>query len=231
MLKKKNIARIILLAALVLCTISYFEIPVVRSKLGQVFMLFSFGSVESFAGYIRSFGAYAAAVSFLLMVFQSVAAPLPAHLIMFANAAVFGWWRGAVLSWASLMAGAFLCFQIAKITGRDVVVRIMPGFVLDGIDTYFERYGKHTILLCRLIPFISSDFVSYATGFTSMKVVPFLAVTGIGQLPFIVVYSYTGGVLGGTVKTAATVLLIVLTLAVFVSLLKQIYNDRYKKNV
>ena len=56
--------------------------------------------------FIRSYGAYAMAISFVLMVFQSVIAPLPAFLITFANAAVFGWWQGALLSWSSAMVGA-----------------------------------------------------------------------------------------------------------------------------
>lgn len=64
--------------------------------------------------YIRSFGAYAMVFSFFLMVFSSVAAPLPAFLITLSNAAIFGWWQGAILSWSSAMAGAALCFFISR---------------------------------------------------------------------------------------------------------------------
>ena len=129
--------------------------PQVNSKINYIFMLFSSMSVESIIGYIRSFGPYAVAVSFFLMVFQSVAAPLPAFLITFANAAIWGWWRGAILSWSSAMAGAILCFMIARIAGRDVVEKLTTKFAMDSIEQYFERYGKHTILICRLLPFVS----------------------------------------------------------------------------
>ena len=156
-------------------------------------------SVESIIGYIRSFGPYAVAVSFFLMVFQSVAAPLPAFLITFANAAIWGWWRGAILSWSSAMAGAILCFMIARIAGRDVVEKLTTKFAMDSIEQYFERYGKHTILICRLLPFVSFDFVSYAAGLT------------------------------GSVKMVVTALLLIFALSVFVALAKKIYTDKHSK--
>ena len=76
----------------------------------------------------------AATVSFLLMVFQSIVAPLPAFLITFANANLFGWWRGAILSWSSAMAGAAVCFYIARILGRDVVEKLSSKTGLRSID-------------------------------------------------------------------------------------------------
>lgn len=208
---------------------SYIFIPVVNSKVNQIFMLFSSMSVESIIGYIRSFGMWAAVISFFLMVFQSVAAPLPAFLITFANAAVFGWWKGAILSWSSAMAGALLCYAIARIAGRDVVEKLTSKFAMESIDQYFERYGNYTILICRLLPFVSFDFVSYAAGLTSMNAVPFLIATGIGQLPATIVYSYVGGMLTGSVKTVVTALMIIFALFAGIALFKKIYNDRHEE--
>ena len=130
-MNKKTIARIILGLAIVLIVGLYILNPQVNSKINYIFMLFSSMSVESIIGYIRSFGPYAVAVSFFLMVFQSVAAPLPAFLITFANAAIWGWWRGAILSWSSAMAGAILCFMIARIAGRDVVEKLTTKVAMD----------------------------------------------------------------------------------------------------
>ena len=57
--------------------------------------------MEGLKEYILSFGIWGPVVSFLLMILQSVAAPLPAFVITFANAALFGWVYGAILSWTS----------------------------------------------------------------------------------------------------------------------------------
>lgn len=229
MKSKKRIAQISILVVILLTVSGYFFIPAVNSRMNAIFTLFSSMSVENIMGYIRSFGVYAMAVSFLLMIFQSVAAPLPAFLITFANAALWGWWKGAILSWSSAMAGALVCFFIARICGRDAVEKLTSKFAMDSVDQFFERYGKHTILICRLLPFVSFDFVSYAAGLTAMGIVPFLVATGVGQLPATIVYSYVGGMLTGSVRTVVTALLITFALFTFAFLFKQIYNDKQQK--
>jgi uncharacterized membrane protein YdjX (TVP38/TMEM64 family) len=192
-------------------------------------MLFSSMSVDMIIGYIRSYGIYAVGISFLLMMFQSILAPLPAFLITFANAAIFGWWQGAILSWTSSMAGAALCFYIAKILGRDVVEKLTSKIAMDSADRFFEKYGKYAIVICRLLPFVSFDFVSYAAGLTSMRFLPFVIATGIGQLPATVVYSYVGGMLTGGVQMVVTALLLLFALSIFIMLFKQVYTDRQNK--
>ena len=227
-MKKKTIARIILGLAIVLIVGLYILNPQVNSKINYIFMLFSSMSVESIIGYIRSFGPYAVAVSFFLMVFQSVAAPLPAFLITFANAAIWMVERcNPVMEQCN--GSAILCFMIARIAGRDVVEKLTTKFAMDSIEQYFERYGKHTILICRLLPFVSFDFVSYAAGLTSMSMAAFLIATGIGQLPATIVYSYVGGMLTGSVKMVVTALLLIFALSVFVALAKKIYTDKHSK--
>jgi uncharacterized membrane protein YdjX (TVP38/TMEM64 family) len=59
--------------------------------------------LESVIAYLREFGVYAALISFLLMILQSIIAPIPAFLITLSNAAIFGWALGALLSWSSAM--------------------------------------------------------------------------------------------------------------------------------
>jgi len=228
--KNRNLGKILILIIIVSLGLAYFFIPTFNSKVNGIFMLFSSMSIESVAGYIRSFGIYAVLVSFLLMVFQSVAAPLPAFLITFANAAIFGWWKGALLSWISSMIGAALCFYIGRILGRDAVEKLTSKYAMASVDGFFEKYGKHTILVCRLLPFVSFDFISYAAGLTSMGFLEFIVATGIGQLPATVVYSYIGGMLTGGAQMIVTALLILFAITVLVFMFKQIYNERQKKS-
>lgn len=227
--KNKRILQFLVLALLAIMVLSYLLFPVVKSQISWFFMLFRSMSVDMIIGYVRSFGVYAVIVSFLLMMFQSLIAPLPAFLITFANAAIFGWWQGAILSWTSSMAGAALCFYLAKILGRDAVEKITSKFALSSVDQFFDRYGRYTIIICRLLPFISFDFVSYAAGLTSMAFIPFFVATGIGQLPATIIYSYVGGMLTGGAQMVVTALLILFALSIFVVLIKHLYSDRHRK--
>jgi len=197
-----------------------------RDWIKQVFLMFQLLDVNLIRGYILSFGIWAPVMSFFLMVFQSVIAPLPAFLITFANAGLFGWWKGAILSWVSAMAGAALCFFIAKWYGRGPVERLTSKAGLEGVDRFFERYGNYAVFVARLLPFVSFDIVSYGAGLTSMKFWPFFLATGLGQLPATVVYSYVGGMLTEGTRRFVLALSLLFVLTALVSLWKKIYRDR-----
>lgn len=229
MREKRNWGKkIVILAIAVICVAVYFLVPSVNSAMNRVFGMFASGDFDVVRDFVASYGAYAAAVSFFLMIFQSVAAPLPAFLLTLANANLFGWWQGAVLSWSSAMAGAAVCFFIARILGRDVAEKLTSKAGIAQIDTFFEKYGRNTVLICRLLPFVSFDFVSYAAGLTSMSFPAFFIATGIGQLPATIVYSYVGGMLTGGAQLLMTGLLILFALSALVVMLRKIYMDRQK---
>lgn len=214
------------LGALVLLCLLYFAVPAVNAYVNGAAAVLGSANVDAVIAYIRSFGAYAMAVSFALMVFSSVVAPLPAFLITFSNAAIFGWWQGAILSWSSAMAGAGLCFFIARALGRDTVEKFAGRGALAGVERYFTKYGSRTILVCRLLPFVSFDAVSYFAGLTPIKFLPFFLATGVGQLPATVVYSYVGGMLTGGVRYFVTALLCIFALSILVMIVKNIYTER-----
>ena len=229
--KKKNIwvGKIVVIVLIIVSIGSYYVVPSVKHVMNQVFKMFASGDFAVVRDFVASYGAYAALISFLLMIFQSIAAPLPAFLITFANANLFGWWQGAILSWSSAMAGAAVCFFIARILGRDVAEKLTSKAGMQQIDTFFKKYGKNTVLICRLLPFVSFDIVSYAAGLTSMSFISFFVATGVGQLPATIVYSYVGGMLTGGAKLLVTGLLILFALSALIFMGRKIYMDRQNK--
>lgn len=226
---KNNLSRLgILLAAAVLLAV-YLAVPAVNEFVNNAVAVLGSANLDRVAEYIRSFGGYAMAFSFCLMVFSSILAPLPAFMITLSNAAIFGWWQGAILSWSSAMVGAALCFYLARGLGRDVVEKFAGKGALAGVEGYFEKYGTKTILVCRLLPFVSFDAVSYFAGLTPLKFWPFFIATGIGQLPATIVYSYVGGMLTGGAQLLMTGLLCLFSLVILVGIIRQIYTDRQAK--
>jgi len=172
-------------------------------------------AIAALIDYLRSFGIWAPVVSAALMVLQSVAAPIPAFLLTFANGMLFGWFWGAALSWLSAMAGAALCFWLARVLGRPSVERLAGGgAVLSTTDRFFERFGTHSILVARLLPFVSFDVVSYAAGLTPMRFLRFLIATGIGQLPATLLYSWLGQSVSGGLRAVFWAFSIAAALAV-----------------
>lgn len=226
--QKKKKSLILKIGVLLLIIGIYLFVGPVNRFINQMIFYLSMLNLESLKQYILSFGIWAPIISFILMILQSVAAPLPAFLITFANAALFGWVKGALLSWTSAMAGAALCFYIARFLGRDTVEKLTSKFAIDSVDEFFNKYGKHTILIARLLPFISFDLVSYAAGLTSMSFVSFFIATGIGQLPATIIYSYVGDMLTGGAKLMMMGILTLSAISVLIYVLKKIYNDKNK---
>lgn len=225
-MRKKSL--VVKIGVLLLIIGIYLFVGPVNRFINQMIFYLSMLNLESLKQYILSFGIWAPIISFILMILQSVAAPLPAFLITFANAALFGWVKGALLSWTSAMAGAALCFYIARFLGRDTVEKLTSKFAIDSVDEFFNKYGKHTILIARLLPFISFDLVSYAAGLTSMSFVSFFIATGIGQIPATIIYSYVGDMLTGGAKLMMMGILTLSAISVLLYVLKKIYNDKNK---
>ena len=227
--RRRKIGRMIAIVGIVLFMILYFTIPSLHNGLNHAFSTISKLDTAIVIEYLRSYGKLAAVVSFILMVLQSIAAPIPAFLITLSNAAIFGWWQGAILSWSSAMVGAALCFYIARVLGRDVVEKLTSKGALESVDVFFEKYGNRTIIVCRLLPFVSFDFVSYAAGLTNMRFWSFFIATGIGQLPATIVYSYVGGTLTGGAQKLFVGLLTLFALSILIGVAKKVYNDKQRK--
>ncbi len=220
--------RIALLVVVGICLLVYFFVPSVNKGVNSSVKTLTKLDLDGVIEYIRGYGTYAAIISFFLMILQSIISPIPAFFITLANAAIFGWVKGAILSWSSAMVGAAMCFYIARILGRDVVEKIATKTALESVDVFFKKYGKYTILVCRLLPFISFDVVSYAAGLTSMGFWPFFLATGIGQLPATLIYSKVGE-LSGSAKTLVIGLLSLFAISVIIFMVKKIYNEKQAK--
>ncbi|KSV57800.1 TVP38/TMEM64 family protein [Acetivibrio ethanolgignens] len=229
--KKKKTGKLLLLVTVLLAMAAYFFLPAVRQLIRDILQMFASGDFIIVRRFVESYGPYAAVISFLLMILQSIVAPLPAFLLTFANASLFGWWKGAILSWSSAMAGAAACFWIARILGRDAVEKLTSRSGLKQIDEFFDRYGRQSVLIMRLLPFISFDIVSYAAGLTAMSFGSFLIATGIGQLPATIVYSYVGGMLTGGARLFITALLVLFAISALAVLLRQIYRKRNQEEI
>ena len=82
MKEKKNwLGKVVLLIAVIAAVAVYFLVPGVNKMMNKVFAMFASGDFTVVRDFVASYGAYAAVISFLLMIFQSIAAPLPAFLL------------------------------------------------------------------------------------------------------------------------------------------------------
>ena len=186
----RNIA--ILVAAAGLFAVLYFTVPGFNYGVRYTVDAVSHGDLEKLKEYLRSFGIWAPLVSALIMILQSVIAPLPGLVVTLTNGLLFGAFWGTLLSWSSSMAGAVVCFYIARMLGRPAVERLVNKKALGRVDHFFERYGNNSVLMARLLPVVSFHAVSYAAGLTPITFWGFFWASAIGELPATIVYSWVG---------------------------------------
>src|SRR5699024_5485944 len=104
---------------------------------------------------------------------------------------------------------------------RPAVEKLVTKTALDWTDQFFDKYGRHSILLARLLPIVSFDLVSYGAGLTSMRFWGFFIATGIGQLPATILYSYLGQTASGSVMILFWVFIGIICLAVIIAAWKK----------
>jgi uncharacterized membrane protein YdjX (TVP38/TMEM64 family) len=200
--------------------------PAVRAWVASAGTVLMKGDVQALKEWLLSFGPWAPVVSALLMIFQSVVAPLPAFVITFANGLLFGALAGGLLSWSSAMAGAALCFFLARALGRPAVEKLVVGRrALEVSDRFFARHGDRAVVIARLLPFVPFDVISYGAGLTSISFLRFFVATGIGQIPATVVYSWLGQNMSGSVKAVFWSFAGLASLLLLVLLLKSLYRE------
>ncbi|MBQ8062486.1 MAG: TVP38/TMEM64 family protein [Clostridia bacterium] len=219
----------ILLALILTGTLVAVFVPPVRDWLRHVASLFSTGDFEMLETFVASYGGYAAVISFFLMIFQALAAPLPAFLLDFANCALFGFFKGFLLTWISSLAAATLCFYIGRILGREVVEKFASRSGIAAIEDFFTRHGRSSVLVARLLPFISFDYVSYFAGLTPIGYWEFLVATAVGELPATLLYSYVGSSLTGGAKVLTNALLVLFGVSGIVLIARQVVKERREK--
>jgi len=189
----KAIRKWLIRIGLVVIAISlYFWVPGLKRQIDEAARILASADIKGMKEYLGSFGVWGPVIYMALMVLQALAAPLPAFVITFANAWIWGWAWGALISWSGAMIGAVICFYLARGFGRPLVERMVGAKALQLSDRFFDRYGRFAVLIARLIPVVSFDLVSFAGGLTNMTLRQFFWATGLGQLPATIIYSILG---------------------------------------
>ncbi len=150
------------------------------------------GSVEKLVNSIKQWPLLAPLISILLMVLQAVIAPIPAFLITTANGLLFGLFWGTIISLIGAMAGALTSFFIARWFYKNIPSRFKHSEWLQKIEHASDHQGFKIVLIARLLPLVSFDFVSYVAGIGKMKLKTFSLATLLGMLPATVLYSAAG---------------------------------------
>ncbi len=142
-------------------------------------------------------GFWAVFVFLILMVLQSLIAPIPSELILLSGAMIFGFWWGTLLGVLGSMLSAWITFYVSNKGGRVILeaagekMGFVDKFILV-MDDWISRWGLWAIIVGRAVPVIMFDPVSYAAGISNIKWNHYTVATLIGSIPRALFYSWMG---------------------------------------
>lgn len=167
------------------------KIAVVIALLGSIILawiVFDMGSMPPLdevwiRDTVASLGAFGPVALVGLMVLAIVISPIPSGPIAIAAGALYGTTQGAILSGIGAEIGALIAFGAARYLGYDAI-RQSQNRVLRFIAVPRSQHMLMAIVFAsRLIPFISFDAISYATGLTNLTLGRFALATALGVVP------------------------------------------------
>ncbi|WP_155858712.1 TVP38/TMEM64 family protein [Candidatus Blastococcus massiliensis] len=144
-------------------------------------------------------------------------APVPRTAVSVLLGLVVGFVPGLLVALTGAMLGAVLSFGVSRWLGREAVTRL-AGPRLERLDRLLVDRGFVPLLVGRLIPVVPFVVLSYASGLTAMRLLPYAGATALGILPTTVVQVGVGASAPALVSsaTAAVAVAVVALLAVAV---------------
>lgn len=147
---------------------------------------------EGIAAWVDRAGLWGPALVIGLMAVAIVASPIPSAPIALAAGAAYGHATGTALVVAGAETGALIAFGLARLLGRGIVVRWFGDKVDIGL-LGSQNVLTATVLVSRLLPFVSFDLVSYAAGLSCLHFWRFALATLAGIIPASFLLAHFGG--------------------------------------
>lgn len=167
-------------------------LTIVIGQSGAVQQIFSAASPDEAAAILREFGWWTPLVSVLLMVLQSVLALLPGSLIAAANGAIYGLWKGTLLSWVGGMAGSLATYALGRWLDTVIAHRWKTTCLWQRLTEVSLSRGFWIVLIARVTPIISLDFIGYLAGIARMPLISYTLANAIGMIPGMLAYTAIG---------------------------------------
>lgn len=132
-----------------------------------------------------------------MMVLQIFVAIIPGEPLEICAGYAFGVWEGTALCMAGALVGSALVFLVVRTLGVKAAELFFSRDKLNELSFLKdERRLNLTVFILFFIPGTPKDIISYFIGLTRMKLVPWLAISGVARIPSIVTSTIGGDALG-----------------------------------
>ena len=154
-------------------------------------------SVEDLREYIAGYGVFAFFVTFLIEFLQVVVLPVPGFVAIGAAVALFGAFKGALISFAGIFSGSVAAFFIGRRLGYKAACWLVGKPSLDKTLQMVKGKDKVVLTFMFLFPFFPDDVLCFVAGLSTMSVKYYLIMIFITRVfsTFTTAYSVDGSII------------------------------------
>lgn len=134
-------------------------------------------------------GIWAPVVYFFLLSLTYIISPISGTPIFLAGYPLFGKTM-VLLVYLATVLSSVVNFWIARVWGRDLVVKLVGGQNMSRVDRFTQNYGIKTLIFLRIFQGYLFDFVSYAYGLTKIRFLPYFIVCALGPIPWLALWYF-----------------------------------------
>jgi uncharacterized membrane protein YdjX (TVP38/TMEM64 family) len=144
-------------------------------------------------------------VLFILAYIVAAITLAPAFILTFSAGAVFGLWRGAMLTYIGAVLGASAVYALAAPLARSRVLQwIDRDPRVAATRRAVVKDSAWIMFLLRLSPLVPYNLLNYALALSGVRYRDYL-LASVGMVPAIIMYTYYGKVAGDVTRIAAGV--------------------------
>lgn len=130
---------------------------------------------------IQRYGFWGPVILLVLFVLQTFLAFIPGQALMVASGYVYGFTKGFLITWVSLVVGGQMAFWLARRHGRRFAEKWIPPAVLDRWDKSAARQGIGFFTVSLVLPLFPNDAMCYVAGLGRISGQRFLVANMLGR--------------------------------------------------
>lgn len=129
----------------------------------------------------------------LLPLLEAIIPVLPLFIIVAGNAAAYGFWLGALLSWLGAVLGSLIVFFVVRKLGQQKFLHFVTRHQkIAKMLGWMERHGFGTLFLIYCFPFTPSALINVIAGLSRINQKTFILSVSLGKLVMIAIISFIG---------------------------------------
>lgn len=155
-------------------------------------------SPEGLTSFVTDLGWRGVLIYICILVISVVLSQIPGVPLAVAAGMIWGPWLGTLYSVAGGFLGGLIAYYLGRTLGRSLV-KAITGKAFRFTEQRGERYLAVVVFVTRLLPVLSFDLVSYASGMSGLSVRLYAVATFFGMIPSTLLLTTLGSrlVLGG----------------------------------